>query len=350
LTSDRYLSDFRAQPETLKRLCLAYTSGDLDHSLGRAAGILRRADLPACLTGMGASYFALFAAKAMLDRARFPVRVEETGYLVEYGLSSLLPGQPVVAVSQSGRSVEAARLAEELPSANPLIVITNDPTTALSLRAQVVLPLLADPDLSVALKTYTATVALLLMLAVETTGAPAIDLRRALVDGDPMGAAIARVERDLPQILQFVGDPKWVPVLGRGPSLASAFGAGLLLKETAKLPAEGVDAGQFRHGAVEVIQKGMMAVLFAPRGRSAALNLRLATELERYGAKVLMIGDGGGTTSSATRLVIASQVADEYLSPVFEIVPMQLLSHALASARGVEPGAFNNATPVITSA
>ena len=41
------------------------------------------------------------------------------------------------------------------------------------------------------------------------------------------------------------------------------------------------------------------------------------------------------------------EVPDEYLAPVFEIVPLQFLSHAIALRRGIEPGTFVNTTPVV---
>jgi glucosamine--fructose-6-phosphate aminotransferase (isomerizing) len=335
---------------TLERLSIAYSSGQHHRALQSAAKLLAQASTPACLTGMGASYFALFAPKAIFDRAGVPARLEETGYLVEYGLASLRRGQPVVLVSQSGRSAEATRLAAELGPDNPLILVTNDPNTSLATRAQIVLPLLAEPDLSVALKTYTATVALLLMLATDACGGSGSQLRTSFVNSNPMGFAISRAEQELAAIVEFAGAPDYVPVLGRGPSLASALGGGLLLKETAKLPADGADAAQFRHGAVEVVRPGMLTVLFSPPGKSTALNLSLAAELESYGARVLLIGEKGLTKPSRSRLVVETELKDEYVAPVFEIVPMQLLSHALARKRGIDAGSFVNTVPVITTA
>ncbi len=299
---------------------------------------------------MGASYFALLPAKALFDRARVAVRVEQTAYLTDYGQSSLKPGQPVLVVSQSGRSVEAIRLAHELPPQNPLIVITNDQASELAKRAHILLPLLAAPDLSVALKTYTSTVALLLLLASRAIGGDVLDLVAPLMDGNPMANALTRAERQVAGMLAFAGTPQYVPVLGRGPSVASALGAALLIKETAKLPADGADAAQFRHGAVEVIRPGMLVVLFAPPGKSHGLNERLAGELEAYGARVLLVGPGDHSGLSCSRFVVETETVDEYLAPIFEIVPMQLLSRAMALERGVEPGSFVNTVPVITTA
>ncbi|MET7970491.1 SIS domain-containing protein [Micromonospora sp. NPDC005305] len=349
MSAQRFLADIHHQPETLERLCREYSQGDLEAALRAAAKRLRPAGPPAVLTGMGASYFALFAAKPVFDRAGVPVAVEDTGYLIEYGLPLLREGQPVLVVSQSGRSAEATYLADRLSPANPLIVITNDPTTDLSRRADVVLPLLADPDLSVALKTYTATVALLLMLAAQVCEDGTAGVRRRILADAPMNRAIERSSAALAHMVEFAGQPNYVTALGRGPSISSALGTGLLLKETAKVPAEGLNGGQFRHGAVEVVGKGTLAVLFAPKGRASELNRQLADELVTCGARVIFVGQGGSPVESERLLTIPIETPDEYVAPIFEIVPAQMLSQAVALGRGVEPGSFVNTTPVITT-
>jgi glucosamine--fructose-6-phosphate aminotransferase (isomerizing) len=348
MSSERYLADIHAQPDTLDNLTRAYASGDLRQALRRAASILRSSAYP-CLTGMGASYFALLAARPSFDRTGCPVRLEDTGYLLDYGLPSVLPDQPVLLVSQSGQSIEPRLLMEQLPAESPVVLITNDPASELAARADIVLPLLAAPDESVALKTYTATVALLLMLAAEAADGSAQATARALVGASPMTKAIEQSERLLGSMMNFALPISYVPVLGQGASIASACAAALLIKETAKLPAEGFNGGQFRHGAIEVVTEGMLTILFAPAGRADRLNRQLERELARAGARLMAIGDRSQSNESSNRFVIEIGAPDEYLAPVFEVVPVQLLSHALASQRGVEPGSFTNTVPVIAS-
>jgi glucosamine--fructose-6-phosphate aminotransferase (isomerizing) len=348
MSAARFGADIQAQPRTLEHLCSSYGKGEAFEALRAAAQALTSSAAPPVLTGMGASYFALVAARPTFEREGARVLVEETAYLVEYGLHTLLPGQPVLAVSQSGHSAESVDLAERMPRSNPLIVMTNNPTTPLARRADIVLPLLADPDLSVALKTYTATVALLLMLAEQTVAGTADDVRRRILAAD-MAKAITTAENSLDAMVSFVGSPRCVIALGRGPSTASALGTGLLLKEGAKIPAEGMGAAQFRHGAVEVVDEETLVVLFAPEGSASEANRRLAAELYGYGARVLTIGPDDFLPHGDRAMTVSIQAPDEFLAPLFEIVPAQLLTSAIAVARGVEPGAFVNTTPVITS-
>jgi glucosamine--fructose-6-phosphate aminotransferase (isomerizing) len=349
MLDDHYLRDFYAQPETLERLCAHYVSGQGSAALAEVAAIIRNAGKPVCFTGMGASYFALLAARPTFDRHEEGIRVEDAGYLLDYGMQTLVPGQPIIMVSQSGRSVELERAATQLHADHPLIIITNDPDTALGRMGTIVLPLLADPDHGVAIKTYTATVALLLLLATAVAGGQVDDMARRMTGAPMMQDAIEKAEALLPSMLEFCRDVPYITLLGRGASIASALGGALLIKETAKTAAEGAHAGQFRHGAVEVVRKGTLVILFAPAGQGEVLNDQLIRELENYGARVMIFGKSPEFESVSERLVIDIAVPDEYLAPVFEVVPVQLLSHALASVRGIRPGHFVNTTPVITT-
>src|ERR1700722_3055699 len=137
MTEDTYLRDFRAQPETLEALCAEYTSGSWAPRLRDAAKMIRSAAKPVCFTGMGASYFALLAARPTFDSLGLGMRIEDTAYLLEYGLQTLEPGQPIVLVSQSGRSIEVTRSAEALSANHPLIIITNDSNTELARKGAI---------------------------------------------------------------------------------------------------------------------------------------------------------------------------------------------------------------------
>ncbi|MBZ5654856.1 MAG: SIS domain-containing protein [Acidobacteriia bacterium] len=64
---------------------------------------------------------------------------------------------------------------------------------------------------------------------------------------------------------------KAIDLSGRGPSSGSVSGGALFFHETAKAPAAGMLAGSFRHGPVELVDKKLTAVVFAPGGRTRNL-------------------------------------------------------------------------------
>ena len=67
--------------------------------------------------------------------------------------------------------------------------------------------------------------------------------------------------------------------------------AALLLKEAARFPAESFEAGQFRHGPLELAGPGLAVAILATEPATRALDQQLATDLAGTGAAVLLIGD-----------------------------------------------------------
>jgi glucosamine--fructose-6-phosphate aminotransferase (isomerizing) len=134
-------------------------------------------------------------------------------------------------------------------------------------------------------------------------------------------------------------------ILGRGPSLTSAMTGSLILKEAAKVHAEGMSSGQFRHGPLELASPGFSAIVFASSGRTKALNLRLAQDIAEFGGKVVLIG-GEKDTHPKGILTLNLPALKELFAPLAEIVPVQLLARRLAIEKGLKPGEFEKAKKV----
>jgi len=141
------------------------------------------------------------------------------------------------------------------------------------------------------------------------------------------------------RMARFVGRGDCLSLLGRGPSVASAAAGSLILKEVAKVKAEAMSGGQFRHGPLEVISPGFLAFIFAPQGRTRELNLRLARDIARFGGKVVLIGSEEEQVQERI-LHLPLPALQELYAPVAEIVPLQLLAWRWALDRGWPPGQF----------
>lgn len=326
-----------AQPEALAAV-LARQSGEGRDALSQAGQMLR-ASTKIVLTGMGASLFACGPLRYQLAQAGLHVSTIETAELLYFLSESLDSRTCVVLVSRSGESIEILKLLDILEARGcRTIGVANVANSTLIKRSEIGILLGSPPDQLVAIQTYAATVAALLLLGAAGLGT----LGQAFSE---LEIAIAGLRTYTPSCTEsnFLGTAP-LYLLGRGPALASVEEGVLLMHETAKSPAVGMSVAQFRHGPVEVAGPSVRAVIIGTAAATAALDRQLAMDLIHMGVEVRWIGPDAGVEA----LSPWPHDVPTLFSPLFEIVPLQLLAYRTAEARGVTPGDFRWA-PAITS-
>jgi glucosamine--fructose-6-phosphate aminotransferase (isomerizing) len=265
--------------------------------------------------------------------------VEASELIADYA-SFITPQTLIVAISQSGRSIEIVRLLEVLKHLSyrvPLIGITNTVGSPLEMHSTYGIVTQAGEEESVSTKTYTCALAALHLLGCTLSGE---SLERATQDllraADIIESNIPVWQQKATEVAgQLLPEVQFIEFVGRGPARASALTAALITKETAKMPTEGMVGGQFRHGPIEVVDGKVAVVIFMGTGNARELNDSLAHDLIGWGSHVISIG-AGITDSFSTR----SSILDEIVLQLIDIVPIQLLAGALSSLRGFVPGKF----------
>ena len=116
--------------------------------------------------------------------------------------------------------------------------------------------------------------------------------------------------------------------------MAAAYTGALILGEAAKFMATPYQAGEFRHGPIELANPDLTVLLFAGPEETRELNWRLLKELRGYQVKAYGIG------ADLNEWQIELPEAPALGRPLMEILPIQLLSIHLAQHIGVEPGQF----------
>ncbi|HEY3316028.1 MAG TPA: SIS domain-containing protein [Bacillota bacterium] len=304
------------------------------------------------LTGMGSSYFASIAGACALTARGIPAVFELTSSLLYYGRGRLQPDDLVVAVSQSGESVEVVKLLKYLAGTGTTTLgLTNDATSAAAGLTDATLEMRVEPDHGVAIKSYGASVLTLLYLASRLTGeAPDRWAERARAAAAAVREA-NEAARDWLDLGRGLDGSRAAVITGRGPSLSAAMAGALLFNEVAKVPAWGEDGGEFRHGVIEVAEPGFLAGVVMADGPSRELGAVLAAYLVAAGARVLVVAPrsarAGAEKTGATILTLPD--LDERLMPLVQVVPFQWLSVGWAEARGFVPGRFRHTPGVIRS-
>lgn len=293
------------------------------------------------LTGMGSSFHAFQPMLIELCEAGLPVTLVETSELIHYRRALLAPGTLTIALSQSGRSAEIVRLLEMIRGHSALIGVTNEPDSPLARCADTAVLLRAGAESTVSTKTYVASLAALAWLGGTLRGRdPAAALREF---EEAPGAAALYLDRWEERVREAIEEFRGVDHLflaGRGPSLAAAGVGGLIAKESAHFHAEGMSAAAFRHGPIEMAGRNVFLAVFEGDERTAHLNRRLHSDVKLAGGRAALIRE------SAEHGLFRIPPASARVRPILEILPVQMITLAVAALAGHEAGAFGRATKV----
>ncbi len=263
-----------------------------------AALLARLRDAPPQLVvtcARGSSAHAATFAKHLIERHRgVAVAAAAPNIASIYRRPLQLRGQFFLTISQSGMSedmVEATAMARRAGAVTAALV--NDTESPLAKACDIVLPMAAGPERSIAAtKTFVASLAALLRLTAAWSDDAAM---RAACERLPDRLAAAAA-LDWSEALDPLAQAASLVAIGRGPTLAIAREAALKLKESCALHAEAFSSAEFRHGPVALVEDDYPLLVFTPADESRRSVLELVADLRRKGARVLVAeseGQGG---------------------------------------------------------
>jgi glucosamine--fructose-6-phosphate aminotransferase (isomerizing) len=345
---NHFLEEILSQPRVLRATLDRYLE---DESLLRSVSRpTKQGEYPlVLLTGMGSSYFALYPACTYLVEHGLPASMVETSELLHYYGGLISNRALVVIASQSGETVEVQKLLRECGGRTFIASVTNDAESYVASNSDLALFLYAGKERAAASKTHTTTIAVAALLAMCLTSTMSKETVQGLYEAvEAMETFLEGWTGRIEGLVDFLGGVDCLSLLGRGPSLASAMAGALVLNEAAKMRAEGMSGGQFRHGPLEVVTPDFTAVVFAMKGRTRDINLRLAHDIVELGGKVVLIGSDEELRGERI-FNLTLPPLDEFCSPMLEIVPIQLLSWKVAAEKGLQPGKLDKAKKVTLS-
>jgi len=336
-----YVRDILDQPAALRN-----TLANLDptKNLRRLAVKLNRGQFQrVVLTGMGSSFHVLHPLNLRLVAAGFTPILVETSELIHYQNPFLDRKTLVVAVSQSGKSAEMMRMLEMNRRHAPIIAVTNSPRSPLARGSHAALLTRAGKEFSVSCKTYLTALLALKWLGDVLCGN---NLRRTRQElGDIPTAVACYLTNWKDSVRTFAGQLRGMRnlfLVGRGASLAAVGTGALIIKESAHFHAEGMSSAAFRHGPFEMLSRETFVLVFAGDPKTKELNYRLWQDIREKNGKAEIVG------ATASGLPYCLPASPPSLLPILEILPVQMITLALAACRGREAGRFELASKVTT--
>jgi glucosamine--fructose-6-phosphate aminotransferase (isomerizing) len=248
-----------------------------------------------------------------------------------YEASPDMRGMLCLAISQSGRSPDLLAWARAAASAGGLVVaMVNDETSPLAQEADLVLPLGAGPETSVAAtKSYIAALAAACQLVAAWSGDEALD--KALQGLPALLAKAWALPWDAAATRLACANGLYV--IGRGLGFAVAQEAALKFKETCGLHAEAFSSAEVRHGPMALVGPGFPVLAFAQEDETRPDVDAAAASCAAQGAVVVKAG--GEDLPGVCALPVAE--AHPVLQPIAFIQSFYRMACGLAVARGIDP-------------
>ncbi|UDF28747.1 UNVERIFIED_ORG: SIS domain-containing protein [Roseateles sp. XES5] len=347
--SQSYLDEIAEQPAAIRKLDRLITPTLIAEARAIRAAIDTGDVRHVILTGMGGSLFSAYGTWQRLSQALpVPVSLWDTSELIQQAPALLRPGAMVIAISQSGESVELCRMTELDAGVTIKVAITNTRDNTLARWASLALATEAGPEQTVSTKTYTAGLAALYILERLLVGKGDTLAEEIATLANAVDTVLTALPAKLDETLAFLGHEQPLTFIGRGASYASALMAALVTAEAAKAPTQALSGGQFRHGPLELVRAEFHSMLFlGGPGATLDLNLKTVADIARLGGRCLVVApeSTAGALAGNDRVLFLPAVA-EGLLPVLEILPIQLLMVPMALARGFEPAKFLNGSKI----
>jgi len=311
------------------RAQLREDAGELK-KVARAIRALAPRAVVTCARG-SSDHAATYAKYLFETRARVLTASAAPSVASVYGIRQDLSASLFVAISQSGRSPDLlASVAAAKASGATVLALCNTPDSPLVSAADLVVPLRAGTEVSVAAtKSYLATLAALVHVVAAWTEDATLESQLA-----ELPALMDRAwQLDWSAALPLLQTAEHLYVLGRGLGLGAAQEIALKCKETCGLHAEAFSAAEVRHGPLALLGARFPALLLAQDDATRTGVESLASELAARGIPGFIAGSPAATGMQA---LPAIDCAAE-LAPILLVQSAYRMIAALSVRRGFDP-------------
>lgn len=299
----------------------------------------RRIYIIAC----GTSYNSALVAKYWFEKfAKIPVEIDIAS---EFRYRSVIFDKQSVAVfiSQSGETADTLAALKHVKEHNvKTIALVNVPESSIANSAHFVLPLLAGREIGVAsTKAFTNQLLILAMLCLSITKQKGLlnedqitQLIYSLHEAPDHVRELFHLDDDIKFIANNLTDTKSMIYIGRGVSYSLALEGALKIKELSYIHAEGIAAGELKHGPIALIDNNLPVVVIAPSDDVYTKTASNIYEVYARAGKIIILTDEQGIDEfkEIGYGLIKLPKTNDFTAPILYSIPLQLLAYHAACA------------------
>jgi glucosamine--fructose-6-phosphate aminotransferase (isomerizing) len=335
------LKEIMEQPKTL----LAASQQDKENFISISMDILRADHV--IVTACGSSRYAALVGRYLFSSVgkKFCEVVMASEF--QYFADSVDKNTLVIAVSQSGETldvIDGVKLAREAGA--KIVSVINRPQSLLGELSHNVIYLNCGPEIGVcATKSFLNQLAVFYLLAFSM-----VHSFEMAVDN------IRKVSKQVAKVIEWnrleisrISDQYYPQsdfyYIARGINFAIASEGALKLKEISYIHAEGMPAGELKHGTLSLIQEGTPVVVICPGDYTYGETLSNAIEAKSRGAKIIAVSEENNEIYDHW---IKLPKVHDLLYPMVAVVPLQLLAYEMTIRRGHNPDMPRNLAKSVT--
>lgn len=253
----------------------------------------------------------------------------------------------VIAVSQSGETadvIEGVKIAKARGA--KVLAITNVVGSSLDRISDCALHLNCGPEIGVAAtKTFVAQLSLLYLLASAVVGKKDEEKRKLDEVSRTIEKSLSGWDAVTRKLAARLAKEPAAYFIARGPNFPTALEGALKFKEITYIHAEGMAAGELKHGTLALISKGTPVIAICPGDFTHAETISNVMETAARGAFVIGCSDEPNTAFDE---LIAVPKVEEHHFPLAFSIPLQFLAYHTAVLRKNNPDRPRNLAKSVT--
>jgi len=306
----------------------------------------------------GTSWHAGLIAEYIIEElCRIPVEVE---YASEFRYRNPIvnKGDVIIAISQSGETADTLVALEKAKENGAFIFgVVNAVGSSIARISNAGAYTHAGPEIGVAsTKAFTGQLAVLMMMALNMAKHKGTisderysSLLLELEEVPEKVNAILKNAEDIKKIAEKYKDASDFLFLGRGYNFPVALEGALKLKEISYIHAEGYPAAEMKHGPIALVDENLPVVFIATKDMYHEKIVSNMQEIKARKGKIISIVTEGDTVSPGlSNDYFAIPPADELIAPILTVIPLQLLSYYVGTAKGIDVDKPRNLAKSVT--